>query len=90
MNEARAQGSDLAYRQQQLMQQIETLASQIQSLSLIAPFAQDDLLMSLSGLQSAREKILTQLGAEIEQVQANNSMAMPSQGSSVPDNSYQA
>lgn len=71
--QARTQGSDLALRQQLLLRQCDSLAQQVSQLALIAPFAQDDALAALSGLQGLREKLLTQLGAEIEQAQAGNS-----------------
>lgn len=72
---ARTEGNDLAMRQQLLLKQCDSLAEQVSQLGYIAPFAQDDILATLSGLQGLREKLLTQLGAEIEQAQAGNAMS---------------
>lgn len=77
---ARHQASDLAIRQRQLLQQCDTLAQQIQALGLIAPFAQDDLLQALSGLTSAKEKLITYLGQEVEQAQQGSLYSSPNQG----------
>ena len=77
---ARHQASDLAIRQRQLLQQCDTLAQQIQALGLIAPFAQDDLLQALSGLSSAKEKLITYLGQEVEQAQQGSLFSSPNKG----------
>lgn len=70
---ARQQGSDLQIRQQQLINHCNDLAQQIQALGLTAPFVQDDLLSALSSLQEAKQKLIVQLGAEIEQASQGNS-----------------
>lgn len=75
---ARTQGSDLALRMRQLLQQCDNLAQQIQALGIIAPFAQDDLLQALSGVSAAKEKLLVQLGQEVEQESQGNSYTVPS------------
>jgi len=87
---ARSEGNDLALRQQLLLKQCDSLAEQVSQLGYIAPFAQDDILAALSGLQGLREKLLTQLGAEIEQAQAGNAMSSetPQPGSSAEMASY--